>query len=149
LNPEDRGHVKKAAWRLAITPFETAVALLLVSTAAASIAHVGIFDPVDALLPKPEAFGLNVWSILTGILMIMGAAAGSRGPEIAGLLFLIGVVVNRFILYGYYLGFGINFMVTGIFYSAVVGAALVRLHTLRTHRVLIMLRNGRDSDAGG
>jgi len=148
LNEPARGPVKRAAWRLTVTPFETAVALLLVSTAAASIAHVGVFDPVDSLLPKPEAFALNVWAIITGFLMVTGAALGARGPEIAGLLFLIGVVVNRFILYGYYLGFGVNFMVTGIFYSAVVGAALVRLHTLRTHRVLIMLRDGRDSGAG-
>jgi hypothetical protein len=138
--------VKNAARRLVIVPFETAIALLLIATGITGIFHAAVVDPVDALLPHPEAVALYAMSAFTGLLMAAGIAASNRGTEIAGLLFLTAVILDRFILYGYYLGFGASFIVTGIFDSAIVWAALTRLHTVRKRRALVMIQNGQALD---
>lgn len=129
--------LRAAARRLSVTPFETAIAALLVISGVASALHYGVIDPVTALLPGWEAVLLSVMSAVTGLLMIAGSAVPHRGSETAGLLFLAAVIASRFLLYGYYLGFGVNFAVTGVFDSALVWAAAARLGTIRRHEVLV------------
>lgn len=123
--------------RLAVTPFETAVAALLVISGIAALLHYGLVDPVTALLPWWEATVLSVMSIATGGLMIAGAAVPHRGAEAAGLLFLAGVILSRFLLYGFYLGFGADFAVSGIFDGALVWAAFARLATIWRREILV------------
>jgi hypothetical protein len=114
---------------ISITPFEAAIAVLLIFYGVTALAHYGLVDPVTALLPGWEATGLSVMSVITGGLLLAGAALPYRGAEAAGLLFLIAVIGSRFLLYGFYLGFGSNFITTGVFDATLIWAALVRLVT--------------------
>lgn len=123
--------------RLAVTPFETAIALLLVVSGVAALLHFGLIDPVAALLPSWESAALSAMSIMTGGLLIAGAGVPHRGAEAAGLLFLTAVVLSRFLLFGFYLGFGKSFAVTGVFDAALVWAAVARLDTIRRREVLV------------
>lgn len=138
--------VRAAVARVTITPFETAIAVLLIASGAASLTSAGLIDPVHALLPAWEAAILDWATITTGLLMSAGVAAGWRGAEIAGLLLLAAVISDRFVLFGYYLGFGAPFAVTGIFDAAVIWAAAVRLNTIRRRQVIIRISG--DADAG-
>ena len=133
--------MRAALARLAVIPFETAIAVLLIGSGTAQLARIGITDPVQVLLPAWEAFALSAVTIVTGLLMVTGTAAASRGAEIAGLLLLAAVIADRFLLYGWYLGFGLNFAVTGVFDSAVIWAALARLATVRRGETIIRVRN--------
>lgn len=137
-----------AVRRIAIVPFETAVAVLLIASGSAGLAHVGVIDPVGALLPGWESVTLYAMTIFTGVLMVAGIATAGRGVEMAGLLFLLAVMADRFILYGYYLGFGPDFAVNGIFDMAVVWAALTRHRTVRKRQVIVRIQNGQASGAG-
>jgi hypothetical protein len=131
---------RSAARRLSVTPFETAIAALLIITGIAGGLHYGVIDPVAALLPAWEATLLSAMSGVTGALLLAGSGIPHRGAEAAGLLFLCCVIVSRFILYGYYLGFGASFAVTGIFDAALVWAAVARLATVGRHEVLVVVR---------
>lgn len=128
--------------RHAIVPFETAIALLLIVSGIAGVAHVGIIDPVSALLPSWEAAALNWMAVVTGMLMGAGVGLAARGSEMAGLLFLLAVILCRLILYGYYLGAHADFATTAVFDSAVIWAAVARLITLRNRQVLIRVHEG-------
>ncbi|HEY5990766.1 MAG TPA: hypothetical protein VIV12_30880 [Streptosporangiaceae bacterium] len=128
--------------RLVIAPFESAIAALLIISGAAQLLNAGLIDPVRALLPPWEATALSGLSIGTGLMMMAGSAAASKGAEIAGLLLLIAVITCRFLLYGVYLGFGSGFVVTGVFDTAVVAAALARLWTVGRGDVIVRLRGG-------
>lgn len=129
--------VRSAARRLSVMPFETAIAWLLIITGIAGGMHYGVTDPVAALLPAWEATLLSAMSGVTGALMLAGAGIPHRGAEAAGLLFLCGVIVSRFVLYGFYLGFGPSFAVTGIFDTALVWAAVARLAMIGRREVLV------------
>lgn len=129
--------------RLAIYPFEAAVAVLLFVSGISGLLKYGVTDPVSALLPMWLAVTLNVMTTLTGGLMLAGTMAGERRAELAGLLFLIGVVTCRFILFGVYFGFGSDFVTTGIFYTAIICAALVRLSSIRRGLMVVRIRNER------
>lgn len=128
---------RSAARRLSVTPFETAIAALLIITGIAGGLHYGVIDPVAALLPAWEATLLSAMSGVTGALMLAGSGFPHRGAETAGLVLLTCVILSRFLLYGYYLGFGANFAVTGIFDTALVWAAVARLVTICRHEVLV------------
>lgn len=124
---------------LTITPFETAIAVLLIFYGVTALAHYGLVDPVAALLPGWEATLLSVMSAGTGALLLAGAGIPHRGAETAGLLFLIGVIASRFLLYGFYLGFASNFIVTGAFDVTLIWAALARL-LMTTLRGEVLIR---------
>jgi len=129
--------MRAAAGRLAVAPFEAAIAALLMISGLAALAGAGLIDPVTALLPPWESAALSGMSVATGILMLAGAAVPHRGAEAGGLLFLIAVLLSRFLLFGAYLGFGLNFAVTGVFDGAVIWAALARLGTVRRRQVIV------------
>lgn len=131
---------RRAASRVAVVPFETAIAMLLAVYGVAALAGYGIIDPVAALLPAWEATALSVMSVATGVLMITGTAIPHRGAEAAGLLFLIAVITSRFLLFGYYLGYGSQFVTTGVFDAGLVWAAMSRLSAVR--RGLVIIRAG-------
>lgn len=139
--------MRDAVRRITIVPFETAVAVLLIASGTAGLTHTGIIDPVTALLPGWEAVALYAMTIFTGTLMVTGIATAARGIEMAGLLFLTAVITDRFILYGYYLGFGADFAVTGVFDAAVAWAALTRHRTVRKRQIIVRIQNGQASDA--
>lgn len=124
---------------LAVTPFESAVACLLVVNGASALGNYRAADPVTVLLPGWEAVLLSVMSILTGGLLLAGTALPHRGAESAGLLFLLAVIISRFLLYGAYLGYGAGFAVTGVFYLCLVWAALARLATIRRGQVVVRI----------
>lgn len=122
---------------LTITPFESAVAALLMITGIAGLGHYRTIDPVTALLPAWEAAFLSAMTVLTGVLLLAGSGIPHRAAETAGLLFLTGVIISRFLLYGAYLGYGQDFAVTGVFYATLVWAALARLLTIRRGQVVV------------
>jgi hypothetical protein len=132
--------MRRALARLAVVPFEAAIAALLVVYGLAALAGYGIVDPVSALLPVWEATVLSLMSVATGVLVAAGAAVPHRGAETAGLLFLIAVIACRFLLFGYYLGYGSQFVTTGVFDAGLVWAAAARLDTIR--RRLVLVRTG-------
>lgn len=127
---------------LSITPFESAVAALLIISGASALGNYRAVDPVTALLPGWEAVLLSVMSIVTGGLLLAGTALPHRGAESAGLLFLLGVIISRFLLYGSYLGYGQGFAVTGVFYATLVWAAAARLLTISRGQVVVRVGGG-------
>jgi hypothetical protein len=102
-----------------------------------ALAGYGIIDPVAALLPAWEATALSVMSVATGVLITAGTAVPHRGAETAGLLFLVAVIACRFLLFGYYLGYGSQFVTTGVFDTGLVWAAGTRLSAIRRGLILI------------
>ncbi len=54
------------------------------------------------------------------------------------MLFLTGVIAARFLLFGYYLGFGPAFIVTGVFDAGLIWAAVARLLAIRRHQVIVL-----------
>ena len=130
--------------RLAVQPFEAAIAGLLLISGIAGLDRYGITDPTAALLPAWEAAGLNVVFIITGMLILAGIAYSWRGGEAAGMLFLIGVIAARFVLFGYYLGFGPAFIVTGVFDTGLIWAAIARLLAIRRRQVIVLASTDGD-----
>lgn len=135
-----RRWMRQALARLAVVPFEAAIAALLAVYGIAALAGYGIIDPVADLLPAWEATALSVMSVATGVLMTAGTAVPHRGAETAGLLFLVAVIACRFLLFGYYLGYGSQFVTTGVFDAGLVWAAAARLSSIR--RGLVLVRTG-------
>jgi hypothetical protein len=132
-----RRGMRQALARLAVVPFEAAIAALLAVYGVAALAGYGIIDPVAALLPAWEATALSVMSVATGVLITAGTAVPHRGAETAGLLFLVAVIACRFLLFGYYLGYGSQFVTTGVFDTGLVWAAGTRLSAIRRGLILI------------
>lgn len=130
--------------RLAITPFEAAISVLLIVSGIAQLAGLGFIDPLTALLPYWEALSFGYVTVGTGVLMLAGTAIALRGVEIAGLLMLIAVIFCRFLVYGAYLGYGVGFLVTGIFDLAIIGAALTRLAIVIRRQSLVRISGGND-----
>lgn len=133
-----RQRLPGALHRAAVVPFEVAVGLLLLFSGLTAMFHVGLIDPVTALLPDWEAILLNVMTTLCGALIIAGVILAVGAAEAAGLLFLLGVVAARFLLYGHYLSYGANFVLTGVLDATIIGAAVVRLITLRQRKSIIL-----------
>lgn len=130
---------QQAFHRVAVIPFETAVALLLIISGVTGLTGTGVIDPISALLPHWEATVIFAVSVCAGILAIGGILTAYRYAEMAGLLILAGYVADRFILYGYYLGFGGGFLTSAVFNAAVIWAVAVRLDTLRRGRTVIQV----------
>lgn len=126
--------------RMAIVPFEMAIAALLILSGISGLVHVGISDPVLSLLPIWEGDILNIASILSGLLMFFGVASGKGRVELPGLILLNGVILSRFLLFGHLLGYGANFFQTGIFDFVVVIASMTRARSIRKDHVIVRLK---------
>src|SRR6266567_9418446 len=133
---------RAALRRLSAMPFATAVAVLLVISGATQLFGIGLAAPVDALLPGWEATLLGWLTVAAGALMITGMGTEAARVEMAGLLGLVIVVTSRFLLYGFYLGFGLNFAVTGIFDAAIIWAAVARMVTVARGQVIVRVSGG-------
>jgi len=129
----------RAARRAGIVPFESAIAVLLVVSGAAALAGAGLVDPVADLLPGWEAVSLSALSIAAGVLMLAGVAGDAWRFEVPGLGLLAGVIMARFLLFGYFFGYGESFLVTGVFDGAIVAAAVSRFRTVTRGEVVIRL----------
>jgi hypothetical protein len=127
--------------RMSIIPFETAIAALMIIAGFSSLLHIGILDPVYAMLPSWESLALSVMSILSGIMMMVGIAADRGHIEQAGLLFLNRVILARFMLYGHFFGYGENFIQIGVFYLVILISSAARSFALRKRHVVVMLKD--------
>lgn len=127
--------------RMSIVPFEMAIAALLIISGMTGFLHFGITDPLSLLIPMWEQIILNGLSVLSGVFLAAGVSADSGRFEMAGLLFLNGVILSRFLLYGHYFGYGNNFLQTGLFDLAVIVASLARGRTIRKKHVLVKFRH--------
>lgn len=127
--------------RMTIAPFEMAIAIFLVISGVSGLFHYGVIDPLAILIPMWEEIALNCLAIISGLCMLFGVAIDSGRFEAAGLFFLNGALISRFILYGHYLGYGNNFIQTGIFDLVVVIASLIRGRTIRKKHVIVKFDN--------
>jgi hypothetical protein len=125
--------------RLAVVPFEAAIAALLIISGVSSLMKFGVVDPFTALLPAWQQHLLSGVSVATGFLMWFGSGLPHKGSEYAGLMLLIAVILSRFLLFGQYLGYGSGFIVTGVFDAAIVCAAVSRLVTLVKDRKIVIV----------
>jgi hypothetical protein len=132
-----RERLTGAARRAVVDPFESAIALLILGSGVAGLANYGLIDPVEVLLPAWESVGLNIMMVMSGVLCMVGIIFGQVQSERSGLMFLIAVVLSRFLLYGDYLGYDSSFVLTGIFDALIIGAAVTRL--LSSRRVLLIV----------
>lgn len=132
--------------RVAIVPFEMSIALLAIISGFTGLLHIGIIDPVDQLLPVWEAILFNLSFLLCGVFLALGIVRAKGGIESLGLWLLNGIVLSRFILYGYLLGFGKNFLVTGLFDAAILAASVIRLYAIRKNQVLVKVKDVRSLD---
>lgn len=128
--------------RMAIVPFEIAIAVLVILSGFTGLVHYGIIDPVSALLPDWESASLNWISLLSGFFMALGVASGKGKLELPGLMLLNGAIISRFLLYGHYLGYGSNFVQIGIFDLIIVVASLVRASSIGKKHTIVRLKNG-------
>lgn len=135
--------------RLSIVPFEVAIALYAIFGGIAGLAMFGPIDPLTALLPMWEADALNILSLLTGLLMTIGISLGQSKIEQAGLLFLDGVLLSRFILYGHYFHYNTSFFVTGFFTAALLFASLVRSRIIASNHVIVKVEGNKLIDNTG
>ena len=127
--------------RMAIVPFELAIAILSSVSGLTSLFHVGLVDPINQILPYWEALVLNVALMTCGLSMIWGICKDNGAVEAAGLWLLNTTITARFVLYGYFFHFGKNFFLMGIFNLAVVFAGFVRLHTVRNQHILLKVKD--------
>lgn len=132
--------MKNAFRRIAIVPFEMAIAILALGSGITGLLHIGFIDPVSQLLPNWEADSLNTSLILCGIAMAMGVITGSGAIESVGLWLLNATIIARFILYGHFLHYGAEFVLTGVFDLAIILASTVRLWSIRTRHTLLRAR---------
>jgi hypothetical protein len=116
-----------------------AIAALLVISGVFALINYGARDPFLSLLPEWEAHVLSAVSITSGLALIAGSGVPHKGSECAGLLLLIAVIMSRFLLTGQYLGYGSDFIVTGVFDSAIVWAASARLFAIVRNRRIVVV----------
>jgi hypothetical protein len=138
-------YVTTAFKRVAVIPFEAAVSVLIMSTGIAQLFSLGIFglgiiDPLTVLLPQWLVMPTASFAVVTGLLMLLGITTARRRVEMAGLLFFMGVIMDRILLYGFFLDFGSGFIVTGVFYGALFAAACIRFSTTWRSRILVQLK---------
>ena len=133
---------------LSITPFEAAVCMLLAISGVSQLGHWGQTDIVLSVLPNWEGLLFDVLSIFSGLFTITALAAAARRAEMAGLLMIIAIFLSRLLLFGAYLGYGSSFIQTGVFYAAVVWAAVVRFNMIRNGDTLFRIRGGYNDDDG-
>ena len=127
--------------RISAIPFEIAIASLLILSGVTGLLHIGVIDPVSALLPSWEAVLLNWASVLSGGFIVTGIVFGRSNVERSGLFFLIGVVVSRFLLYGHLFSYGANFVETGLFYLTIIWAAVIRIMSTAKKQTLIRVHD--------
>lgn len=131
--------------RVIVAPFETAVSALLVFSGVVIITHTGPPDPVNILLPSWEVYVLAVMFLLSGACTFGGLALGAIAVEGSGLLLLSGSLIIRLILYAIYLGTDVTFALSGIVDALFIAAALARLLTIRSRRVIIEIGKAGDT----
>ena len=134
--------MKKLFERIAIVPFEAAVGVLVLVSGLTGLFHIGLIDPVNQLLPTWEASTFNAAFFICGVFLISGIFLASAAIESVGLWLLNSTIVARFILYGYYLHYGKDFFLTGIFDLAIIAAGFVRLQTVNTQHVILKVKDG-------
>lgn len=132
--------------RIAIVPFEVAIAILAIGTGITGLLHFGFIDPVSQLLPNWEADSLNISLIASGVALVWGVMLASGAIESVGLWLLNAVIVARFILYGHFLGYGKEFIITGILDAAIVCAGIMRLWSIRTRHILLKTKDVINAD---
>lgn len=135
--------------RISIVPFEVAIAFYALFSGVASIAHFGVIDPLAALLPHWEALFLNIATLISGVFMVAGVSSGISRIEQAGLFFLDGILISRFLLYGHYLHYGPNFFVTGLFTLALLAASVARSITISKKHIIVKVDNEKLIDELG
>ena len=136
--------MKKAIIRISTLPFEIAIAALFIISAIAHLGHWGPPDVTLDVLPYWESLAISVLGLLTGLLTIIGVAKASRRFELTGMMFLVGILVIRLLLYANYLGVGRNFIITGVFYSTMLWAAIARVVSLQRGDSLARIRGHDD-----
>ena len=127
--------------RYSITPFEAAVAVLLIVSGLSYLFHIGPAQPSEFLLPSWEEYTLNWMSVISGVLLLHGSGAPSRRTEAAGLFLLLAVILSRLIIYLSILTSPGSIMVILIFYTAIIFAAIARLTTIRKGEVIMRIRS--------
>ena len=132
--------MKNVFRRIAIVPFEIAIAILAFVSGLTGLFHIGIVDPIGQLLPAWEADLLNSALLLCGGFLIVGVCLASASIEAIGLWLLNTTIVARFILYGKFFNYGTAFVLTGIFDLAIIAAGSIRLRSIRTKHVLLKVK---------
>lgn len=130
--------------RMAVAPFECAIAVLILVSGVAQVFGWGTADPVNILLPAWEVYLLSAMLLLCGFLVLLGIGLDHVATEAVGLVLLMGSLLARLVLYNVYLGTNSTFVLTGTLDLVFILAAISRLSTIRRARVVIELRkNGR------
>lgn len=132
--------------RIAIVPFEFAIAILVLGSGLISVFHLGTTDPINTLLPTWEANLISVSFLLSGILMIFGISLASAAIESLGLWFLNAIILSRFVLYGHYFHYNEDFWLMGIFDLAIILAGVIRLRSIKSEHVLIKVKKDDTGD---
>lgn len=138
--------MKKIFGRIAVAPFEAAFFFILSAFGVTGLMDVGPSDPVDILLPHWEAYTFSSIALLAGLLGLLGIVTARGRWEILGLYLLNGIIVSRLILFGHYLGYGKDFINSGIFDVALIVAAWIRTRTIRKHKIIVRIRKTDDHD---
>ena len=116
--------------RLCVGHFEISVALLLIISGIADFLGWGQQDRTLTVLPVWEINLVNTLAITAGVFVTTGVMFNLRKLELSGMLILIATFTVRLLLYAVYLGINWNFVITGVFYTAVLWAAGIRTFSL-------------------
>jgi hypothetical protein len=124
--------------------FETSIAVLLIIAGLTQLVHWGTSDIVLAVLPHWESVLFDLVTVLAGFMIIGGIMVTGRRLEMSGLLMTVAIFTSRFLLYGAYFGFlNADFAQTGVFYAAVLWAALARFRLLQRGDTFVQFKNGQ------
>jgi hypothetical protein len=123
--------------RLSSTPFEVAVAALLIISGISGLLHLIPDQPSVILLPDWESYTLNSLSVVSGLFLIHGTGKPSRRIELSGLLLLLAVILSRFIIYLTFIR-DIKFIIAMLVFDlAVILGTIARLETVLSGDVIV------------
>lgn len=129
---------------MSITPFESAIATLLIITGISQLTRWGNGDVVLSAIPGWEAAIFGWATIFAGLFLCAGLAFENRRVEALGLFFVGGIFTGRFLIYGEFFGFlSSGFLQTGVFYAAIIVAAVVRWITVIRGDTIVRIRRGQ------
>lgn len=126
--------------RLAVVPFESAAAVIVIWVGIAAFFDVATAQRLfNASLPQPMAIGFNIAHIVSGFAVISGLGWGYRNLEMFGLILLLGALLVRVTALWNYAGLD-PLVSSAIIQSAVFGiSSLVRLKTLFQNRLNVLI----------